>query len=452
VTAVLVAILMQVVLRQGQPPPLPPLLPAASVQEGGGLPSLPALPQLEKIQQTSQQSVTKPPALVPVQSELRTGAPPVPSLPTDTKPPSFKLVDVPGPTVSETSNKMAPTAPTVSPLAPGTVATPCLVLERSGPVSASAGQMFSYEITVRNPGTVPAAQARLEELLPQGTRYLGGQPLARGQGDRLVWDLQNIAAGAEQRIRVDVETSQDGAWKSEATLSVAISQALHTQVTPAPLQMLTVTNPSSISVGHPVSFVLRLTNTTAAPLTDLLLEVRLSPGLEHLQGDAIEGSLGDLAPGKSREVTLDAVTTQAGQLTVVATVHSTNKPVAVANAAVTATEQPILALKLTELPASPSREQEFRVDVINRSATELREVMVTELLPEGLEFVTAEMGTYEPGARTIRWPVGTMDPWQTRQVTFRAAARTAEPQLNRVSVQASNGIEAQFYSIVRGGR
>jgi uncharacterized repeat protein (TIGR01451 family) len=439
VNAVLVAIVMVFSPWQGQ---VPPLQASPAVQEPARLPALPA----------SQPPTTKPPALVPVHPDQNYSTPPTAKScgaqlnQEGTKPAPFKLVETP-----RTVSGVPPDKTTlVDPLPPGVVATPCLVLQRTAPAQAQAGQSFSYEIIVRNAGSAAAAQARLEEVLPHGTRYTGGQPLAHYQGNRLTWDLQNIAAGEERRVRVDVESTHGGVWKAEATLTVSVHQSLQTNVSAAAPQLLTVTGPAVVTVGYPVRFAIRVTNTTPAPLTDVVVGVRMSPGLEHLQGEAIEGSLGELAPGKTRELTLEAVTTQQGRLTLDATVLSCNKAVATGQAAVTATEAPALALKLTALPPSAAKEQDFQLDIINRGTSDLGDIEVTETLPDGLDFVTAGAGVYDHA--TIRWNIGTLAAGQIRQVTFRTAIRSSEPQRHRITARAANGTDAVLHSILRQGQ
>jgi uncharacterized repeat protein (TIGR01451 family) len=120
---------------------------------------------------------------------------------------------------------------------------------------------------------------------------------------------------------------------------------------------------------------------------------------------------------------------------------------------VTATEQPVLSLKLNGPPApSSGTQQDFKLEVANRSTTEVRDVVVTEMLPEGFEFVTAEGGSYDRQTRTIRWAVGTLTPGQGQPLSFRAAIRGETAQLNRASARAAGGIEAILHTILRGGR
>ena len=48
-------------------------------------------------------------------------------------------------------------------------------------------QPISYEIIVRNIGPVPVFQVRVEDELPAGARYLGGDPQPELVGERLAW-------------------------------------------------------------------------------------------------------------------------------------------------------------------------------------------------------------------------------------------------------------------------
>jgi len=307
--------------------------------------------------------------------------------------------------------------------------------------------------------------------LPPGTRFLGAQPMPVPQGDRLVWNLENLPAGGERRIKIDVEASRDGDWRTQASLTVTIASSLVARVTgappqppliqpppiqPAPVQpgpMVLITAPAPVPVGHPVTFPIRLSNTSGAQLTDAVLRVLLPPGLQHLQGDAIEGSLGDLAPGQSKELTLEAICLQTGKLPIDVTLLSRDKGVFNTQSAVSVTEQPTLALRQTGPIATPlGTEHEFKLEIVNRSSSEVRDVTVTDVLPEGLQYLSGDAGAlYDPAARTVRWSVPGLAPGQARQVTFRAAVRGAGPQLNRVSARWSGGQEALLYTIIRVG-
>jgi uncharacterized repeat protein (TIGR01451 family) len=367
------------------------------------------------------------------------------------KPPPFRLIDS-NPQPESTSLKSAPVT-TCEPLPTGAVAAPYLTLVRNGPASVRAGEPFSYEIVAKNAGSVPAAQVKLEEELPPGTRFLTAQPMAVIQDDRLTWTLDSLAPGAERRFKVEVEAGGDGEWKANATLTVSVGSTMKASVIGAVQRPLIIAGPGSLPVGHPVVFQLRVTNTAEVPLTDALLRVHMTPGLQHLYGDAIEASLGDLAPGQAKELTLDAITAQTGRLSADATLLSGKKIVSTAQAVLVATEQPTLVLRQTG-PLSPpvGGEYEFKLEVSNRSPAEVHDVEVSDVLPEGLQFAGGDSrAKFDAASRTVRWQVGTLAPGQARQMVFRAQVRGKGAQVNRISARATGVGEAHLHTVLRLG-
>ena len=216
-----------------------------------------------------------------------------------------------------------------------------------------------------------------------------------------------------------------------------------------------MTGPGTLPVGHPVAFRMNVSNTTGGPLTDANLRVRMAPGLQHLHGDAIEASLGDLAPGQSKELTLEAITVQTGWLTADATLLSGKKTVATAQATVVAVDQPTLGLRQTGPMAPPvGGEHEFKLEVMNRSATEVRDVELIDVLPEGLHFTAGDSKVhFDAATRTLRWSIGSLAPGQARQFVFRAEVRGTGAQINRISaLRDGNSRGATAHGITFGRR
>jgi uncharacterized repeat protein (TIGR01451 family) len=370
------------------------------------------------------------------------------------KPPPFRLIEAnpPPDTISLNPAPLSASGPlpAVGTLAPG------LILARAGPASVKAGEPFSYEIVARNAGAVAATQIKLDEELPPGTRFLGAQPIALAQDNHLSWTVESLAPGAERHFKVEVEANGDGEWKATATLTVAVTNTMKATVTGAAQQALVMTGPGTLPVGHPVAFRMNVTNTTGATLTDATLRVRMAPGLQHLHGDAIEASLGDLAAGQSKELTLDAITAQTGRLTADVTLLCGKKTVATAQAAVVAIDQPTLGLRQIGPMAPPvGGENEFKLEVMNRSATEVRDVEVIDVLPEGLQFTAGDSKVrFDAATRTLRWSIGSLAPGQARQFVFRAQVRGTGAQINRISARATEIAEAQLHTVLRlgGGR
>jgi uncharacterized repeat protein (TIGR01451 family) len=196
-----------------------------------------------------------------------------------------------------------------------------------------------------------------------------------------------------------------------------------------------------------------VTNITEVPLTDGLVRVQMTPGLQHLYGDAIEAAVGDLAPAQSKELTLEAITGQTGRLALEAQLVSGKKIVATAQSVVIATEQPTLVLRQTG-PLSPpvGGEYEFKLDVTNRSPNEVHDLEVTDVLPEGMQFAGGDSRSqFEAASRTLHWQIGALAPGQTRQMVFRASIRGSGAQVNRISARAAGVDEARLHIVMRLG-
>jgi uncharacterized repeat protein (TIGR01451 family) len=335
------------------------------------------------------------------------------------------------------------------------LATPSLTVQRVGPSMLKAGQTFSYEIVVRNIGSYWTGQARLEEQLPIGTKWIAANPAPMVSGDRLAWTLENLAPGAEQRFKVEAQAIQSGEWKAEATLTASIAVVHRATVEGGAIALglnpIIVAGPESIPVGRPVVFSIRVTNTTSSTLTAAVLRVRLSPGLQHLRGSAVEGNLGDLAPGQSKELMLEAATSQTGQLFVDAALSSNQQILAAGRGGVLAVEQSTLGLKQTG-PLSPplGSAHDYKIEVTNRSAAELHEVVVEDVLPKGMQYVRSDGGArYDPERRAVIWTVGKLAPGQSRLVVFNAQIQGPGAQYNRITARSAGGVETLLSTIVR---
>jgi uncharacterized repeat protein (TIGR01451 family) len=416
----------------------------------GGQVPLPAAPDLPIPPDLTQMPTPVNGAPIPPPTTQEVAAPP--SRSENTKPPPFHLID-PNRAPESISLKPAPTDPP-EPMLTGAGAAPHLVVTRNGPANVRAGEPFSYEILVKNDGTMPTTQLRLEEHLPPGTKLLKAQPMAVSQDARLVWTMDSLAPDEQQSFKVEVEASRDGEWSATGTLlTVSVSSTMKTNVGSIAQRPLTMTGPGSLPVGHPVELQMRVANSTATPMTDLLVRVQMAPGLQHMHGDAIEANIGDLAPGQSKDLTLEAITAQTGRLTAEATLLSGKKALANAQAVIVATDQPTLVLRQTGPLAPPvGGEHEFKLEITNRSAGEVREVEVSDALPEGLQFTAADSrAQFDAASRTLRWKMGTLAPGQSRQMVFRAQVRGAGPQVNRISARAAGVAEAQLQTVLRLG-
>jgi uncharacterized repeat protein (TIGR01451 family) len=322
-------------------------------------------------------------------------------------------------------------------------------LEVVGPESINRGQSFVYEIVLRNNGSTPAYQVQVEETLQSGVRCLGAAPQPVVQGGRLSWNLGTLTAGAEQRLRLEIQPPADGEVVSSAHATFTTSSALRTRIT-KPQLSLTQSAPENVQVGDDVVVRLDVKNAGTGTAAHVVVHDRLPAGLRHPSGTEIEAAVGTLAAGETRTLTLRAQAAQIGK--------QINEAAAAGDACATVSAQAVImvtqaALALRE--TSPrqglvDQEMDYRLEIASTGSATATNVRVSDVLPAELEFVSAsEGGAYTAATRTVSWNLGSLASGQTGVVAFRALAHSAGDYVHQAAAAADRGVEAKAAGAVR---
>src|SRR5262249_25646669 len=135
--------------------------------------------------------------------------------------------------------------------------TAILNLEVVGPAGSNRGKPFAYEIVLRNNGSAPAFQVQVEETLQSGVRCLNVAPQPEIRGGKLMWNLGTLAAGAEQRLHLEVQPPTDGEVVSSAQATFTTSSSLRTFITQPQLSLKQIV-PETAQVGEEVVLQLQV--------------------------------------------------------------------------------------------------------------------------------------------------------------------------------------------------
>jgi uncharacterized repeat protein (TIGR01451 family) len=335
----------------------------------------------------------------------------------------------------------APGMLTTSARAPA--AAPTVLVEKRGPETVNAGSPLAYEIVVRNLGQSAVANVRVEDELPPGTRLVGSDPPAEAGTDRVQWALGVLDAGAERKLRVEVQPGQDGEFHSTATVTFSTTAALSARVV-RPKLAVTMTGPAQATAGDSVPLAIRVSNPGTGPVQSLVLRVKLPAGLQHPNGHHIEADLGPLPAGDSRDVPLKVTAAAGGPQLAEVTASGEAGLEAHARAPVNVA-QPLLQLRRS----GPSKvlfkgEVVEEWEIANPGNAPTGEVRVTEVLPVGMEFVGATDGAqYDPVGRSVSWKLGPQAPGTARKVVLKAKAAAVGEQTTRAMASAERGLEAR---------
>jgi uncharacterized repeat protein (TIGR01451 family) len=185
-------------------------------------------------------------------------------------------------------------------------------VEVAGPDSVALGEPLHYELIVRNTGGSPACRVQVEEPLPADAKLLQSDPITTPRAGSLTWDLGTMEAGAERRLKIDLQHSGTAGMPQPPRVAYTAAAGLRTQVV-RPALVVSLSGPETAATGAPVAFQIQLSNNGTAPIQHIILRDQLPPGLSYPRGYMIEADVGDLAPGQSRTVRLDAVAAQVGR-------------------------------------------------------------------------------------------------------------------------------------------
>jgi uncharacterized repeat protein (TIGR01451 family) len=320
--------------------------------------------------------------------------------------------------------------------------TASLSLEVVGPVSQSAARPFAYEIVVRNPGAAAAVAVHVREELPEDARYLKSEPPAEAHGQRLDWEVGDLEAGAERRLRVEVQAGREGKFQDRVTATCSVRQSLATEIQ-RPHLVLTMTGPERARLGEEVPFQVRVTNNGTGPATHVLVHDHLPAGLKHAQGAEVEAEVGTLSPGESQTVALPTTAVRGGRHLNEAVASADDGLEATARATVQV-DAAVLEVRSTGArETSVPHELEQRLEVVNTGTGPATGVRLTDRLGEGLEFVAAgDGGTYTATARSIEWLLGTLEPGQSRALVVKLQARNSGDLVHQAVVRGDGNLEA----------
>jgi uncharacterized repeat protein (TIGR01451 family) len=160
------------------------------------------------------------------------------------------------------------------------VVAPVLAVTKTGPDMRYLGRPIGYDVTVRNTGDGVARNTVLVDPLPSGTQFLSAGDNGQLRGDRIVWELGDLAPGAERKVRVNVMGTAIGQIRNVATARAFCAEAASatavTDVQGIPailLEVIDIADP--VEVGAETVYEITVTNQGSKPGTNITVTVNL---------------------------------------------------------------------------------------------------------------------------------------------------------------------------------
>jgi large repetitive protein len=341
------------------------------------------------------------------------------------------------------------------------------------------GQQVTFTITVSNLGPHNATGVEVTDLLPEGLDFVSATPSQGTYDDETgLWIVGDIDSSASATLELIVTATTVGARVNTAEVTAADQPDLNSMpgnndpaendqdsvtilVGAIDLELTKTADETTPGVGQQVAFTITVSNlgphnATGVEVTDLLPE-----GLDFVSATPSQGTyddetglwiVGDI--DSSASATLELIVTASGAGALVNTAEVTaadqpdlnstpgnNDPTENDQDSVTILVGAIdLELTKTADETAPGIGQQvtFTITVSNLGPNNATGVEVTDLLPEGLDFVSAtpSQGTYDD--ETGLWIVGDIDSSASATLELIVTASGAGALVNTAEVTAAD--------------
>jgi uncharacterized repeat protein (TIGR01451 family) len=265
-------------------------------------------------------------------------------------------------------------------------------LEKSAPAMVALNEPFNYEYTAIAKDKVK--KVVVEEQIPEGTVYVSSNPEAEVQGSTVTWTLYNLEKGERTPLTLTVKANAVADLSNCATI-VAFPEACTTTSVGVPELAIVKTTPNEqVLLGAGVPWNITVTNTGNFCAYDVVVTDTLPAGVSHDSGNStLTTDLGTLAPGESRDITVNTSAAATGEHCNVAKVDSSNAGSAQDDACVVVVEAGLDVVKDGTPMQFVGKKASYTITATNTGDVPLSDVVVTDTVPSQNKLLTA------PGAQ-----------------------------------------------------
>jgi len=293
---------------------------------------------------------------------------------------------------------------------------PQVTLQKLAPAEIQVGSEATFQLLVRNTGTIPARDVVVRDVVPDGTSLISTSPTAQVAGADLQWSLGTLQPGEEKSLAVKVMPQTEGEIGSVATVAFQAEATART-ISTRPELLLEINAPRQVMIGENAVLSIRVSNTGSGVASGVVLHQKLPPQLKHEAGAELEFDVGDLKPREAKQVELTLTAAAAGKVVDVLSARAHGGLSTKATA-----ELEILAPSLEVSFDGPRRrflehEATYTLCVANPGTAPAKDVELVSHLPKGLKFVSANnAGQYNQQTHAVYWSLAELPEGESGKV------------------------------------
>ena len=309
-------------------------------------------------------------------------------------------------------------------------------LDKTMPREAALNESFDYSIRVTNLTNITLTDVVVAEDLPNDFEFIGASPIARKDGNKLVWRIDSLAPKASRQITISGRGTDMNHMEHCTTVTHAIQVRASVKVVQPQLELMK-TAPTEVLLCDPISMEFVVTNSGTGTAQNVKILDTLPAGLQTVNGqNEIVIDVGILAAGQSQQFSRQLRATRTGIYVNKAMVSSASGIVAESIPTVTNVRQP----KLRIVKTGPERQYlgrplAYEIMVSNEGDGPAKNIIIEETIPAGVGSIEATAGAKISGTKLV-WELDTLAPNASRKVRVSYIPTTAGTLTNSATATA----------------
>jgi uncharacterized repeat protein (TIGR01451 family) len=329
-----------------------------------------------------------------------------------------------------------------------------------------AGNQLTYSIVVADNGPSDASGVVVTDDVPAGTTFVSADNGGTESGGTVTWNIGGLTDGSAVTVHVTVSVdpgrTADLSNTASATSAVSDPDGSNDSATEATgvntqadASVTQSDSPDPIPAGQDVTYSLNIQNAGPSDAQAVVVTDTLPAGVVFVsatpsQGSCLEAagvvtcSLGSVGAGSNATIDVVVTTSVSGTITNGASVTTTTADTDASNDSssedttvnVPSAGTADLELRKTVKDAKPERGSDatYVIRVSNHGPNDATNVVVTDALPDGLEFVSADpsQGAYDESSGD--WTVGDLAADGSASMTLVATVVGKADQITNVAI------------------